>query len=685
MNFPSGNDDLYSATDAHVSIPLGIFIGLLASFVQSLGLTIQRKSHVINEGLPEGERKVEHRRPMWIVGFLIFISSNILGSLVQIASLPVVILAPLGAVSLLWNAFFARLILGDVFSPWMVLGTVLIAGGAVLIAIFGIVPEQTRSLEDLLELFRRPGFVAYFSVLGVVVAIALILTHALEFTVSRRLKREAVNAPEPPSDPENPPPTVLTTGLSVNVAHEAVDERTPLIDPKASSASSYAESISSHQSIELDKKTRRMRVLLAISYASISGILSGMCLLFAKSGVELLMLTIQGDNQFWRWQAWILVLALGVFALLQLWYLHKGLILADPTLVCPSAFCFYNLSSIVNGLVYYDQFALIAPWHLALVAVGMVILLGGVWVVSIQTDDKGEVDEIWSGSESDEDEEPLIDLNDEDEQGVDGGTSIRLEHTGSPHTLVDTSIPGEADESSPHAADTSSSTSPPFSFRRSAGLKLSIPGRMQRSSLSSAPPPSAPAHASTHDPSPLSPPLERASRSRHRTSLDYGGLGSPPFRPSREGRVSSHSRALSPPPIVPGFQIGLSAMSPGFSVVPKQSAHERTHTHTGKRRRQTELGGGTAGMMSQSVSMGLPGDTTDASEQPRRRTVSEGDVQGPLNQLARGGGALSAAHDAAPPADDAPEDRMKDKGKQRGGQGSPSNGSGSWLNKFLKR
>lgn len=144
-----------------------------------------------------------------------------------------------------------------------------------------------------------------------------------------------MNAPEPPSDPENPPPTVLTTGLSVNVAHEAVDERTPLIDPKASSASSYAESISSHQSIELDKKTRRMRVLLAISYASISGILSGMCLLFAKSGVELLMLTIQGDNQFWRWQAWILVLALGVFALLQLWYLHKGLILADPTLVCP--------------------------------------------------------------------------------------------------------------------------------------------------------------------------------------------------------------------------------------------------------------------------------------------------------------------------------------------------------------
>jgi drug/metabolite transporter (DMT)-like permease len=103
---------------------------------------------------------------LWLLGFAIFISSNIIGSLVQIASLPVVILAPLGAVSLLWNAFFARLLLGDVFSPWMVLGTLFIAGGAILIAIFGIVPEPTRSLEDLLELFRRPAFIVYFSLLG---------------------------------------------------------------------------------------------------------------------------------------------------------------------------------------------------------------------------------------------------------------------------------------------------------------------------------------------------------------------------------------------------------------------------------------------------------------------------------------------------------------------------------------
>ena len=108
-------------------------------------------------------------------------------------------------------------------------------------------------------------------------------------------------------------------------------ERTPLLDSK----SSPAESLHERPAIPTIYSIYRTRLFLALSYASFSGVISGMCLLFAKSGVELLLLTLSGHNQFWRWQAWILVLALVVFALLQLWYLHKALVLADPTLVCP--------------------------------------------------------------------------------------------------------------------------------------------------------------------------------------------------------------------------------------------------------------------------------------------------------------------------------------------------------------
>jgi len=53
----------YLNANHDISIPLGIFIGLLASFVQSLGLAIQRRSHVLNSQLPEQDQKVEHRRP----------------------------------------------------------------------------------------------------------------------------------------------------------------------------------------------------------------------------------------------------------------------------------------------------------------------------------------------------------------------------------------------------------------------------------------------------------------------------------------------------------------------------------------------------------------------------------------------------------------------------------------------
>ncbi len=134
----------------------------------------------------------------------------------------------------------------------------------------------------------------------------------------------------PASPPQSPSlhandPSILITGVT-DLAETITTERTPLLDRKANNEPTPNNIL---------RATTRTRLIVAISYASFSGILSGMCLLFAKSGTELLLLTLAGDNQFWRWQAWMLLLALVVFALLQLGYLHKALILANPTLVCP--------------------------------------------------------------------------------------------------------------------------------------------------------------------------------------------------------------------------------------------------------------------------------------------------------------------------------------------------------------
>lgn len=83
-----------------------------------------------------------------------------------------------------------------------------------------------------------------------------------------------------------------------------------------------------------------------------------MCLLFAKCAVELLILSVahartgKGGNQFARFQSWVLVGGLGVAAILQLVYLNRSLTLAGPAIICPLAFCFYNISSIFGE--YFD-------------------------------------------------------------------------------------------------------------------------------------------------------------------------------------------------------------------------------------------------------------------------------------------------------------------------------------------
>lgn len=73
-------------------------------------------------------------------------------------------------------------------------------------------------------------------------------------------------------------------------------------------------------------------------------------------------------------------------SLSQLFYLNRALRLVGPTLICPLAFCFYNLSSMISGLIYYDQLDALSSLQIGLVTLGTVILLAGVWIVSLRAE-----------------------------------------------------------------------------------------------------------------------------------------------------------------------------------------------------------------------------------------------------------------------------------------------------------
>ncbi|KAL1882065.1 hypothetical protein VTK73DRAFT_2474 [Phialemonium thermophilum] len=157
------------------SIALGIVVGLLSTSVQSLGLTLQRKSHILeDEKGPHDVRRPPHRRRRWQLGMGMFIIANVLGSSVQISTLPLPVLSTLQASGLVFNSICATLILGEPFTRWSLWGTLLVCGGAVLIAIFGAIPSPAHKLSELLDLLGRPSFVLWMSFQAVlVVAIAL--------------------------------------------------------------------------------------------------------------------------------------------------------------------------------------------------------------------------------------------------------------------------------------------------------------------------------------------------------------------------------------------------------------------------------------------------------------------------------------------------------------------------------
>ncbi len=103
-----------------------------------------------------------------------FIISNLVGSTIQITTLPLPVLSTLQASGLVFNSICATLILGEPFTRWSLGGTLLVASGAILIAIFGAIPEPAHSLDQLLQLLVRRPFVVWM-VLQAILVIAVIL------------------------------------------------------------------------------------------------------------------------------------------------------------------------------------------------------------------------------------------------------------------------------------------------------------------------------------------------------------------------------------------------------------------------------------------------------------------------------------------------------------------------------
>lgn len=102
---------------------LGIGISLVTNWIQAFAMAFQRKSHILNDQIyPREQRRHAFKRPLWVASFSTYLTANIIGSVFSIGYLPIVILAPIGAVNLVFNAIAARIVLGDPFTTQSICG-----------------------------------------------------------------------------------------------------------------------------------------------------------------------------------------------------------------------------------------------------------------------------------------------------------------------------------------------------------------------------------------------------------------------------------------------------------------------------------------------------------------------------------------------------------------------------------
>lgn len=252
-----------------------------------------------------------------------FIVANIVGSTIQITTLPLPVLSTLQASGLVFNSICASIILSEPFTRWSFIGTMLVAAGALLIALFGAISEPSHNLDQLLVLLGRKHFLVWMISTGIIVVLLVVATWLL--------KR---------------------------------------MYPRA---------------------TPRLRLVRGMFFGCVSGILSAHSLLIAKSAVELLVRTIvDRHNQFDRWQSWMILIGLVVFALTQLYYMHRGLKLVSTSVLYPLVFCVYNIIAIIDGLIYFHQSDRLSNLHAGLIALGTVVLLAGVVCLSWRLEENDE-------------------------------------------------------------------------------------------------------------------------------------------------------------------------------------------------------------------------------------------------------------------------------------------------------
>ncbi|KAI9298752.1 hypothetical protein K502DRAFT_339235 [Neoconidiobolus thromboides FSU 785] len=319
--------------DEPLKIFIGVVVSLLASCLDALGLNIQKRDHLQNSVAVKPRH--DCCRLNWHLGLYVYCGSQAIGNTVALNFLKAQWLAPLGALSLVFNFIFARVLVGTNITKVDLFGTTLILLAILIIVLLGAFfgpqedIEANLTLFTLRELLSRLEFKIYFACLNFV--------------------------------------CLCLFGLGIY---------TKLFLEKGKDLKQ------SYLFYRFD--TLKLTRILGISISALGGIFASETLILAKSGIKLIVASFKDASTLADIVSIVIVIALGLSVILQIYCLNAGLKYADSVVSVPTFACTYNIFGLANSMIYFNQFDAY-PWWIHLTNVlGIIVLIYGITTMSKQ-------------------------------------------------------------------------------------------------------------------------------------------------------------------------------------------------------------------------------------------------------------------------------------------------------------
>nr|CCA16969.1 conserved hypothetical protein [Albugo laibachii Nc14] len=305
---------------------LGFSIAIIFSFLASVGINLQKKALKQNE-LSANEHEQEplpvYRLPLWVIGFVLIVAGSIL-DFVAFGLAPQSLLAPLAALTLVWNMMLAPCFNKEKLECKDIVATLVIFAGATLAVVFASHTTPSYTLTMLLALYENVLTCGYFAFVIVCIVLHYGMIKAVE-----------------------------TCNLNTR-QHHFIEFGTPAF-------------------------WTRIRM---IGYAGLAGTLGGQSVLFAKSCAELLKSSMSGDSPFKHFETYAFIIALFVCLLFQVHFLNCGLLHFDALLMVPVYQAYWIVSSVLGGAIYFQEIRSFSVVQAACFVIGITTTIGGVILLS---------------------------------------------------------------------------------------------------------------------------------------------------------------------------------------------------------------------------------------------------------------------------------------------------------------